>query len=279
MTDQRRTVDGLAGESVGRPERGAEVEAAGGRGTKSGEPPVLVPFGGTAQVGDGALQESEERFRAVFESSAIGIAVCDTAGRFVQTNATFQEMVGYSSDELNGMTFQEITHPQDGEEGLRKLPELSEGRRNRVWIEKRYCRKDGRLLWGRAAISSVHDLDGKVKYQIALVEDITECQSAMERAGFQAQLLDSVRESVMATDLGGRLLYWGKGAERLYGYTAEEVIGKPVSSIIVEPGEEDQEEERMREVRETGSWSGQYVQRRKDGSRFLSDTTISLFLD
>jgi PAS domain S-box-containing protein len=76
----------------------------------------------------------------------------------------------------------------------------------------------------------------------------------------------------------GNVIYWGQGAKALYGYSAEEVMGKPVT-FIVEPQEEEEEQERMRQVRETGAWEGQYVQRRRDGSSFWSDTIISLVKD
>ncbi len=95
---------------------------------------------------------------------------------------------------------------------------------------------------------------------------------------FQAQLLDNVRESVVATDLQGRVTYWGRGAKALYGYSAQEVMGKSIT-FIVEPQDEEAEQARMRQVKETGSWRGVYRQRRKDGSHFWADTSISLVRD
>ncbi|MCS7466818.1 PAS domain S-box protein [Stieleria sp. ICT_E10.1] len=95
---------------------------------------------------------------------------------------------------------------------------------------------------------------------------------------YQSQLLDSVQESVIGTNLDGEVTYWGRGAQELYGYTPEEVLGKPVT-FIVEPEEERVERERMRQVFEHGSWKGVYQQRRKDGSRFWASTIISLVTD
>ncbi len=78
---------------------------------------------------------------------------------------------------------------------------------------------------------------------------------------FQAQMLDSVRESVVATDLNGNVIYWGKGTETLYGYQAEEEMEKPIT-FIEESSEVEEEEDRIRQVRLTGKWSGQYKQTR-----------------
>ncbi|HET89322.1 MAG TPA: PAS domain S-box protein [Chloroflexi bacterium] len=98
-----------------------------------------------------------------------------------------------------------------------------------------------------------------------------------EQLRFQAQLLDSVRESVIATDLQGRVTYWSKGAEALYGYSSEEALGHPITLIVESSAEE--EESRMQQVMEAGVWSGEYVQRRKDGSTFWADAVISLVTD
>src|SRR6185295_19220139 len=74
------------------------------------------------------------------------------------------------------------------------------------------------------------------------------------------------------------VIYWGKGAEALYGYRAEEVMSRLIT-FIVEPEEEAEEKEHMRQVYETGLWRGQDQQRRKDGTLFWADTVISLVTD
>jgi PAS domain S-box-containing protein len=107
---------------------------------------------------------------------------------------------------------------------------------------------------------------------------VTESKKSQERLRFQATLLESVRESIVATDLQGSILYWGKGAEDLYGYREDEVLGRNVT-IIAPATDKQEEEKRMRIVNETGVWSGQYEQQRKDGTRFIAETVISLMYD
>ena len=104
--------------------------------------------------------------------------------------------------------------------------------------------------------------------------DITKRKQAEERIRLQALLLDSVRESVVATDLDGRVIFWNKGAEQLYGYTASEVMGKPVPESADTGSAE--EEGRVSEVQRHGMWSGQHGQRRRDGSTFWSHSVVSL---
>ena len=130
----------------------------------------------------------------------------------------------------------------------------------------------------RAKAEVITDQNGLPQKLVGTLQDITDYKQAEERIRFQSQLLDSVQESIVATDLSGNITYWGRGAESLYGYSSEEVKGKPIT-IIVEAHEEHLERERMRQVRENGSWRGQYQQRRNDGSKFWSDTFISLVTD
>lgn len=111
-----------------------------------------------------------------------------------------------------------------------------------------------------------------------LQKEIKECEQAEEQLRFQAQLLDSVRESVVATDLEGHIIYWGKGSELLYGYFQEEVMGKPIT-CLVEPDTRKDEEERMQQVLDSGVWTGQYMKHRKDKTLFWADTIISLVYD
>ena len=93
-----------------------------------------------------------------------------------------------------------------------------------------------------------------------------------------AQLLDNVRESIVASDLQGRILYWSKGAEQLYGYKAAEVLGKPYRDFAgaIEPPDE---EAFRREIIARKHWHGEHVQRRREGTLFWTSTSISLIVD
>ncbi len=97
---------------------------------------------------------------------------------------------------------------------------------------------------------------------------------AKDRPGLHALLLDSVRESVIASDLDGRVLYWGQGAEKLYGYKAEEALGKPCRDLVGDIDAPDEEALRKLFVAK-GSWHGERVRRRKDGSTFWASISLS----
>ncbi|MFP4350674.1 MAG: PAS domain S-box protein, partial [Desulfococcaceae bacterium] len=103
-------------------------------------------------------------------------------------------------------------------------------------------------------------------------------QELREQPAFQGQLLNSVREAVIATDPDGRITYWGKGARDLYGYASEEVIGKRVT-LLVPSTKHGNVRERMAQVLEKGFWAGETFGQRKNGSTFAAETAISLASD
>jgi diguanylate cyclase (GGDEF)-like protein/PAS domain S-box-containing protein len=119
-----------------------------------------------------AVRESEARFRAVFEAAAIGIGLADMEGRYVESNAALQEMVGYSADELRGVSFGDFTHPADASRDVELYEELVGGRRDHYQVETRIIRKDGRVGWARITRSLIRGADGRPRYSIAMAEDL-----------------------------------------------------------------------------------------------------------
>jgi PAS domain S-box-containing protein len=121
-----------------------------------------------------ALQKSEERWRAVFENSAIGVALTDLSGRFLATNSAFQKMLGYTEKEMGELTFLEITHEDYRESNWQLVAELLEGKRRQFQIEKQYRRKDGSLVWVSNNVSLVPGTTSMPRFLMALSEDTTE---------------------------------------------------------------------------------------------------------
>ena len=145
-----------------------------------------------------ALRESEERFRAICENAPLGIALVDLEGFVVQGNPALCRLLGYTREELAGMTFAELTHPEDVQADQTLYAELMAGRRGQYQLEKRYLRKDGGMVVGQLSVSAIRDAGGKVLYALGLMEDITERRRAeQERARLeeqfrQAQKMESV---------------------------------------------------------------------------------------
>ena len=127
-----------------------------------------------------ALHKSEERWRAVFENSAIGVALTDMSGRFLATNSAYQKMLGYTDEEIGKVTFLELTHEDYREANWKLVTELLEGKRRQFQIEKQYRRKDGSLIWVSNNVSLVPGTNSMPWFIMALAEDITERKQAEE---------------------------------------------------------------------------------------------------
>lgn len=121
-----------------------------------------------------ALRESELRFRAVFEQTALGISLADPEGRYLSTNPALQAMLGYRSEDLRGRQFSEFSLPDQADQDWEIYHELVRGRRSHYRVEHRYLRQDGQPIWCRLTVSSVRNSQGDLQFTIGVVEDITE---------------------------------------------------------------------------------------------------------
>ena len=134
------------------------------------------------------LRESEERFRRTFEQAAVGIAHVATDGHWLRVNCRLCNIVGYEKEELLGLTFQDLTHPDDLETDLEGARRLLAGEIETYSREKRYFRKDGSIVWIYLTVSLVRSPLGEPRYFISVTEDITERKRIEEAQRFLAQV-------------------------------------------------------------------------------------------
>ncbi|PSF39479.1 PAS domain-containing sensor histidine kinase [Aphanothece hegewaldii CCALA 016] len=134
------------------------------------------------KLADEALKEGEERFRATFEQAAVGIAHVGLTGQWLRVNQKICDIVGYTREELLGMTFQDVTYPEDLETDLNYANQLLAGRISNYSMEKRYIRKDGSLIWVNLTVSFIYDTNFKAqpKCFISVIEDINQRKQAEE---------------------------------------------------------------------------------------------------
>src|SRR5262249_20188847 len=120
-----------------------------------------------------ALADSESRFRAMFESAAVGIALVSPDGRWLRVNDALCGFLGYPVDELLTKTFRQVTYPDDLAADVAQAELMREGKNETYELEKRYVRKDGALVWGRKTASCVRKSDGSIDYFVFVVQDIS----------------------------------------------------------------------------------------------------------
>lgn len=126
------------------------------------------------------MARSEERWRSVFENSAVGVALADPSGRFLAVNPVYQRMLGYTEEELQSLTFLDVTLEDEVEASRKLVGELIAGERGEFQIEKQYRRKDGSLVWARSHVSFVPGTDRVPRFLMAIVEDIADRKRAEE---------------------------------------------------------------------------------------------------
>lgn len=134
----------------------------------------------TRKRAEAALRESEEISRTTFEQAAIGVAHVDIDGRWIRVNDKLCSILGYSREELLGLSFAQITYYDDLGKDLDYVRKVLSGDLKTYSMEKRYIRKDQSLLWANLTVSLVRTSSGEPKYFIAVVEDIAARKQAEE---------------------------------------------------------------------------------------------------
>ncbi|HEX7005216.1 MAG TPA: PAS domain S-box protein [Trueperaceae bacterium] len=127
-----------------------------------------------------AQQESDRKYRAVFENAAVGIVRAGPDGEWLEVNDRFCTMLGYDREEVLALNLKQVTHPDDLAEDLRLLGELYAGERDQFDLEKRYRRKDGTVIWASLTVSCIRDGEGQPLYAVGIVSDITARKRAEE---------------------------------------------------------------------------------------------------
>ncbi|MGE3978062.1 MAG: PAS domain S-box protein [Nitrospira sp.] len=120
------------------------------------------------------LRESEARFRNVFEHAGTGIAIANLDGHFVQCNPAFCAMLGSTDDELRNLDFSQVVHPEDRDANQAEIKRLLTEELPYFEIENRYVHKNGEPVWVRKFVSLLRDHEGRPKFFVALVTDITD---------------------------------------------------------------------------------------------------------
>jgi PAS domain S-box-containing protein len=213
---------------------------------------------------EAALRASESKFATAFNTSPTVLTITRLAdGRIVEVNDSFIRMTGYTREEVLGRTPDELNlwaHPEQRQAGL---ADLLAGRSLRE-IEADFRMKDGTLRICLLAGELVA-LNGERHVMTALT-DITERKRAETVLTEQARLLDLSSDAIIMRDENDRITYWSRGAEQMYGYAREEVLGQVVFTLLKVRFPQPLEEIKQILWRE-GHWEGELGQTRKDGSQ------------
>ncbi|MDC4205262.1 MAG: PAS domain S-box protein [Candidatus Manganitrophus sp.] len=224
-----------------------------------------------------ALRTSEERFRRYFELGLVGMAMTAPNKGFIEVNDQLCKILGYERGELLQKTWEEMTCPDDLASDVALFNRVVAGEMDGYSIDKRFIHKDGRVIHGTMSVKCLRRGDGSIEYFVALLQDITERKQAEARLAYQANLLTHVGDAILATDDQLTLTAWNLAAEKIYGWKAEEVLGRKMYDAVRSELTDIQRSEALQAISEKGYYHADLVHTRKDGTQIhIQGYTIAL---
>ncbi len=221
------------------------------------------------------LNLTERKFYTIFNNASIGVAIVDMEGRPVNSNKKLTTILGYSDKELMELTFTDFTHPDDLDVDIQQFKQLLDRKIDSYNMEKRYIRKDGSVMWGDLDVSLLLDAKNNIVNIIGVVKDITDKKEKDIKLFENAQLINQITEAIISTDNDGKINYWNKGAEHLFGYSSSEIVNKSIR-VLYPPEEWEKTISKVVNTLKTKisiSFESQLV--KKNGVRFYAEISIS----
>ena len=185
------------------------------------------------------LRQKEARFRSYFELPLIGIAITSLEMTWLEVNSTLCDMLGYSRQELTGMTWTQLTHPDDLDADLAQFNRMIGGQIDNYSMEKRFIRKDGDIVWTNLSVGCVRKPDGAVDYVVALLQNITK-DKRIENAlvlseAEKTAILNGIRANIAFVNDKLEIIWVNKAAAESVGRSPKEMIGATCYSFWANP--------------------------------------------
>ncbi len=225
------------------------------------------------------LKESELRYRTVVKETGQIVYDYDLATGVIQWQGAVEEVVGYTWEQMQQIHVQgwaEHVHPDDRPQALSLLDKAIHFG-HRYHVEYRFRRKDGAYIFVEEHGSFLLDGEGKPARMLGTMSNITERKNTEEQLRAQARLLDLAHDAILVRDLDDSISYWNESAERLYGWTMEEALGRKASELLSQDAEKSAEIKLA--VLRDEEWNGELTHITKDGREMCVETRLTLVRD
>ncbi len=181
------------------------------------------------------FQKSETRFQSYFNLPFYGIAITSPEQRWIRVNDRLCSIMGYSRDEIIRLTWTEMTHPEDLAADLEQFGRVLSGQIDHYNMEKRFIRKDGKVIWTSLSVGCVRKSDGGVDHIVALVEDITSVKRSEEALRENEEkyriLFENTNEAIFVVQ-NAKLVFINPVTPTMIGYSTAELISRPFMEFI-----------------------------------------------
>ena len=228
---------------------------------------------------EASLRDSEERFRIIARATIDTIWDWNLVTDEIWWNEGMWTRFGYDEDQLepDSRSWKTRIHPDDRERVIRDVNALIESDSEKWEDDYRFRRKDGSYAQVQVRGYVMRDRNGKAFRMIGGMDDVTQQREYEARLRQQAELLDKAQDAIIVRDMHNRVTYLNRSAERLYGWSEKEALGTSVESLFYRGS--DEFHDAMRLLLENGEWSGQIMQRRRDGTLMPAECGWTLVTD
>ena len=211
------------------------------------------------------LRDQEKRFHSLIDSINDGFIQVDNQDRVLYVNDNLCRMTGYAREELVGkIAYRLLFDPL--EQAVIKVKNALRHRKIADKYEIRLKKKNGEHVWIQISGSPVLNDQGRAIGSIGIFSDISEQKRAEIQLHFQADMLSHVSDAIITTDLTFKIQTWNRAAEKLFGFQAYEVIGKPLEKVTRMRYSKEIKGISVNKILKTDRWNGEVTLRRKDGS-------------
>jgi len=198
-----------------------------------------------------ALSVNEEKYRSLIEQASDGIVITDLEGNILEVNNSIAVLCGYTIEEMQGKHLYDFIPRDEMKTNPLRFKELMEGKS--LLYERKLLKRDGTLV-----DIEVNSKMASSQTLIGFIRDISERKKHEAALQYQASLLQNVSDAITSFDVNRNIVSWNRACEELYGFTAEEALGKRIPDLVTFKFPDTTTEEVFKQLFSIGSWKGEF---------------------